>query len=247
MADLGKCRKSFQGPWNTSYVLANGSSNYLSTCSLDLGWIPTCPKSADFEQNTYASPWFWRWRIWIGAVNCSKVPKTSLHMLANGFLTVFEKLWDDFGFPSLPSPAARERATGRAPAPWLIEFSRDHAVMVRVTFAFLCQKRTDECFDCRFSEWIIVFQIIATRFQHAWGFPGKSATIYDLGSVLWWVIWAAPRVVFPYIEIYADSASKERWWVVITEGVRCMCICRSLSPYICTTCGAHFFRGLHFF
>ena len=45
MADLGKCRESFQTPWNASYVLANGFTTTFGIVGEDLRWIPKCPKS----------------------------------------------------------------------------------------------------------------------------------------------------------------------------------------------------------
>ena len=54
MADLGKCRESFQTPWNASYVLANGFTSTLGIVREDLRWIPKDPKLADFEQKAWA-------------------------------------------------------------------------------------------------------------------------------------------------------------------------------------------------
>ena len=54
MADLGRFRKSFQTPWNASYLLEN---RFLTTFELvgdDLGWIRKGPKSTDFEQKAWA-------------------------------------------------------------------------------------------------------------------------------------------------------------------------------------------------
>ena len=53
MADLGRFRKSFQTPWNASYVLANG---FLTTCEIvrvDFEWICNGPKLAEFEQKAW--------------------------------------------------------------------------------------------------------------------------------------------------------------------------------------------------
>ena len=54
MADLGRFRKSFQTPWNASYLLEN---RFLTTYEMvreDLGWIRKGPKSTDFEQKAGA-------------------------------------------------------------------------------------------------------------------------------------------------------------------------------------------------
>ena len=54
MADLGMCRESFQTLWNALYMFANGFPTAFGLVHEDLRWIPTCPKSADFEQNAWA-------------------------------------------------------------------------------------------------------------------------------------------------------------------------------------------------
>ena len=54
MSDLGKCRESFQTPWNLANVLANGFATTFVIAGEDLGWIPKGPKSADFEQKALA-------------------------------------------------------------------------------------------------------------------------------------------------------------------------------------------------
>ena len=54
MVDLGKFRESFQTPWNASDVLTNAFTTTFGFVREDLSWIPTCPKSADFEQNAWA-------------------------------------------------------------------------------------------------------------------------------------------------------------------------------------------------
>ena len=54
MADLGKCRESLQTAWNASYFLANGFPTTFDNVGDDFGWIPKCPKSADFDQKAWA-------------------------------------------------------------------------------------------------------------------------------------------------------------------------------------------------
>ena len=54
MADLGMCREWFQTLWNALYMLVNEFPSTLELGRKDLGWIPTCPKSADFEQKAWA-------------------------------------------------------------------------------------------------------------------------------------------------------------------------------------------------
>ena len=54
MADLGKCRESFQTPWNAPYVFANGFPTTLGSDREDLGWIPKGSKSANFDQKAWA-------------------------------------------------------------------------------------------------------------------------------------------------------------------------------------------------
>ena len=54
MADLGRCRESFQALWNASYVLANGFPPIFGIVREGLGWIPKDSKSADFEQKAWA-------------------------------------------------------------------------------------------------------------------------------------------------------------------------------------------------
>ena len=54
MADLGKCRESFQTPWNASYVLTSGFPTTIGIVGEDLGWIPKGPKSTEFEQKAWA-------------------------------------------------------------------------------------------------------------------------------------------------------------------------------------------------
>ena len=54
MADLGKCRESFQTPWNASYVFANGFTTTFEIVGEDLGWIAKGPKSTEFEQEAWA-------------------------------------------------------------------------------------------------------------------------------------------------------------------------------------------------
>ena len=74
MADLGKCRESFQTPWNASYVLANGFTTTFGIAGEDFGWISKDRKSAadSVEQKSSGySPWSsssnycgdWRWRF----------------------------------------------------------------------------------------------------------------------------------------------------------------------------------------
>ena len=50
MADLGKCRESFQTSWKASNVLANGFPTTFENVGEDFGCIPKGPKSADFDQ-----------------------------------------------------------------------------------------------------------------------------------------------------------------------------------------------------
>ena len=54
MADLGKCRESFQTPWNASFVLASGFPTTIGIVGEDLGWIRKGPKSTEFEQKAWA-------------------------------------------------------------------------------------------------------------------------------------------------------------------------------------------------
>ena len=53
MADLGKCWKSFQTPWNAPNMLGNGFPTTFGRIHEDLLLIPNGQKSTDFEQN----PW----------------------------------------------------------------------------------------------------------------------------------------------------------------------------------------------
>ena len=75
LADLGKCRKSLQTPWNASYIHENTFVTAFGIVAMDFGWIRKGPKVADFEQKPYR-PWFWTWRIWVSAGNRSKLPET---------------------------------------------------------------------------------------------------------------------------------------------------------------------------
>ena len=54
MADLGRCPKSFQTLWKSSYRLANGILSAFEVFSQDFRWIRKGPKSADFEQKAWA-------------------------------------------------------------------------------------------------------------------------------------------------------------------------------------------------
>ena len=54
MADLVKCWKSLETSWNAYNVLPNAFPTTFGFVREDLGWIPTCPESADFEQNAWA-------------------------------------------------------------------------------------------------------------------------------------------------------------------------------------------------
>ena len=54
MADLSKCRESFETPQNASCVLANGFPPTFRIVREDLGWIPKDPKSAEIEQKAWA-------------------------------------------------------------------------------------------------------------------------------------------------------------------------------------------------
>ena len=54
MADLGKCRESFQTPWNASYVFTNGFTTTFGIVGEDLRWIPKGPKSNELEQKAWA-------------------------------------------------------------------------------------------------------------------------------------------------------------------------------------------------
>ena len=48
MADLGKCRKSLQTPWNASCELANGYVTTWDIFHVYLGWKRKVPKLAEF-------------------------------------------------------------------------------------------------------------------------------------------------------------------------------------------------------
>ena len=98
MADLGKCRKSFQTPWNVSYFLEN---RFLTTFELvgeDLGWIRKGPKSTDFEQKA--------WVIALGFEDADlgrfrksfQTPWNAFYFLENRFLTTFEIVREDLGW-----------------------------------------------------------------------------------------------------------------------------------------------------
>ena len=68
MAEFGKCSKSLQTPWNSSYMLENGFATACGIIRVDFGWIRKGPKSADFWANSVGySPSFWRWRILVSA------------------------------------------------------------------------------------------------------------------------------------------------------------------------------------
>ena len=54
MADLGKCRESFQTAWNAAYFLANSFPTTFENVSEDFRWIPKGPKLADFYQKAWA-------------------------------------------------------------------------------------------------------------------------------------------------------------------------------------------------
>ena len=53
-ADFGKFKKSFQTPWNVSYVLANGFLNVLELIRKDFEGISKGLKSTDFDQKAWA-------------------------------------------------------------------------------------------------------------------------------------------------------------------------------------------------
>ena len=55
MADLGMCQESFQTLWNALYMLGNVFPTTFGLVHQELGWIPTCPKSADFIQKAWAT------------------------------------------------------------------------------------------------------------------------------------------------------------------------------------------------
>ena len=54
MADISKCRKSLQTPWNASYILADGFLTVCGIARVDFGWIRKGPKSTDFEHKAWA-------------------------------------------------------------------------------------------------------------------------------------------------------------------------------------------------
>ena len=54
MADLGKFRVSIQNPLQASNVLANGFPTTFENVGEDFGWIPKRPKSAHFDQKSWA-------------------------------------------------------------------------------------------------------------------------------------------------------------------------------------------------
>ena len=55
MAHLGKYWDSFNPPWIFSYMLANAFPNTFEIVFEGFGRIPKCPKSADFNQNAWAT------------------------------------------------------------------------------------------------------------------------------------------------------------------------------------------------
>ena len=96
MADLGRCPKSFQTLWKSSYRLANGILSAFEVVSQDFRWIRKGPKSADFEQKAWAIAHGFEnggfWQVPDIVPNSLK----SLNRLPKWFLSSFGLLSQDF-------------------------------------------------------------------------------------------------------------------------------------------------------